>query len=318
MIISASRRTDIPAYFGQWFINRINEGFLYTRNPRNYHQVSKIKLAADVVDSIVFWTKKPAPFMKYLQKLDSKGFNYYFQFTLTPYDKSIEVNLPDKERIIDSFIELSEAVGKDRVIWRYDPIVLTEKMTIDYHIEKFNYMLSRLCGYTEKCVISFLDMYSDTQKNMAALQLKPISESDIKVIGKEFAASAMDHNISLETCAEKVDLSSLGISHGRCIDDRLISEMLNKKIDASKDKNQRQECGCITSTDIGVYNTCMNGCSYCYANFNKAAVKNNFMKHDVNSPFLIGNLMEDDKITDKKQESYISKDSISKPISFSL
>lgn len=318
MIISASRRTDIPAYFGQWFINRINEGFLYTRNPRNYHQVSKIKLAADVVDSIVFWTKNPAPFMKYLQKLDSKGFNYYFQFTLTPYDKSIEVNLPDKERIIDSFIELSEAVGKDRVIWRYDPIVLTEKMTIDYHIEKFNYMLSRLCGYTEKCVISFLDMYSDTQKNMAALQLKPISESDIKVIGKEFAASATDYNISLETCAEKADLSDLGISHGRCIDDRLISKMLNKKIDASKDKNQRQECGCVTSTDVGVYNTCMNGCSYCYANFNKAAVKNNFMKHDVKSPFLIGNLMEGDKIIDKKQESYISKDSVSKPISFSL
>lgn len=262
MIISVSRRTDIPAYFSQWFLNRISDGFVYVRNPMNYHQVSKVKLTNDVVDCIVFWTKNPAPMIKNIKKLD--GFNYYFQFTLTPYDELIEANLPDKEQIISTFIELSQIIGKEKVIWRYDPIILTENLTIDYHIEKFRYLLTKLGTHTEKCIISFLDIYSNTKKSMEKLNLKPISEKDMRIIGAEFVSLASKYNVKLETCAEKIDLQDLGISNGKCIDDKLISKILNQKLDVAKDKNQRQECGCITSIDIGMYNTCMNNCSYCY------------------------------------------------------
>lgn len=308
MIISASRRTDIPAYYGEWFMNRIAEGFLYVRNPMNYHQVSKVKLSKDVVDCIVFWTKYPAPFMKYLNKIDN--YNYYFQFTLTPYDKSIEANLPDKEEIINTFIHLSKIIGKEKIIWRYDPIILSQELTIDYHLEKFKYLLTKLNGYTEKCIISFLDIYSNTEKNMRNLNIKPISENDMRILGTEFIKLAQNYDIKLESCAEKANLLDIGISHGKCIDDKLISRITNHNINISKDKNQREQCGCITSIDIGMYNTCMNNCSYCYANFNKGAVKTNFPKHNINSPLLIGELMEKDKITERKMESYISSNKV--------
>lgn len=143
----------------------------------NYHQVSKVNLSPDLVDCFVFWSKNPEPLIKNLDKI--KDYNFYFQFTLTPYDKTIEGNLPDKEKVIETFIKLSEIIGKDKVIWRYDPIILTDKLTLQYHMEKFQYLMERLNKYTEKCVISYLDNYSSTEKNMKNLNSKNITEDEM-------------------------------------------------------------------------------------------------------------------------------------------
>ena len=136
MILSVSRRTDIPNYYSEWFYNRIKEGFLYVRNPMNAHQVSEIKITPDVVDCIVFWTKNPLPMMKRLN--ETKDYNYYFQFTLTGYGNDVEVNLSNKKtEMIPVFQELSEKIGKQKVIWRYDPIFFSDRYTKEYHLKAF-------------------------------------------------------------------------------------------------------------------------------------------------------------------------------------
>lgn len=173
MILSVSRRTDIPAFYSDWFYNRIKEGYVLVRNPFNAHQVSRIKLSPEVIDCIVFWPKNPRAMMSRLSEL--KGYNYYFQFTLTSYDNTIEVNVPQKKYIIDTFIELSNMIGKDRIIWRYDPILLTDRYDKQYHYKWFDYLAKRLKDYTNKCIISFMDLYRKTERNLGHIQLKSIT-----------------------------------------------------------------------------------------------------------------------------------------------
>ncbi|KGG79828.1 hypothetical protein Y919_09610 [Caloranaerobacter azorensis H53214] len=302
MIISASRRTDIPAFYSEWFLNRIKEGYLLVRNPMNYHQVSKIILDPNIVDCIVFWTKNPKNMIDKLPLL--KDYKYYFQFTITSYDSSIETNVPRKKEIIETFIRLSNIIGKDRVIWRYDPILLNNKINEEYHYKYFEYLASKLYKYTNKCIISFLDMYKKTRNNIKYLNIKPLYKKDMIKIASGLMNICNKYNLKLETCAEEIELNDIGITHGKCIDDRLISKLwgINLKID--KDKNQRKICGCVSSIDIGTYNTCIHGCLYCYANFSEKSVKNNLKKHNPNSPLLLGNLEETDKIFIKKIESY--------------
>ena len=161
MIISASRRTDIPNYYSEWFFNRIKEGYVLVRNPMNISQVSKISLSPDVVDGIVFWTKNPLPILDRLEEL--REYTYYFQFTLTPYGKDVEPNVPSKnDLIIPSFRKLSERIGKERVVWRYDPILFNDKYTMDYHVKYFKTLAAKLHAYTEKCIVSILDFYQKT------------------------------------------------------------------------------------------------------------------------------------------------------------
>ena len=178
MIISASRRTDIPAYYPDWFYNRIREGYVCVRNPMNFHQVSRIDLSPDVVDGIVFWTKNPLPLMSRLEEL--RAYPFYFQFTLTPYGKDVEPGVPSKNDIIlPAFQELSRQIGPERVIWRYDPILLTDRYTMDYHITFFSQLARRLEGYARKCIISFVDLYRNTQSNMNGLGFAPLTEKEI-------------------------------------------------------------------------------------------------------------------------------------------
>jgi hypothetical protein len=286
MIISCSRRTDIPAFYSDWFLNRIREGHVHVRNPMNPKQVRKISLTPPDVDCLVFWTKDPAPMLDHLQPL--KDYNYYFQFTLTPYEKNIELNLPPKPQIIDTFLKLSDKVGKKRIIWRYDPILLSASINIDYHVDQFNELAKRLSGHTEKCIISFVDMYRHLQGKNAGLLFRSPDETEMRALAKKIVLLANENNIEVETCAEKIDLTDLGIEHGRCIDDRLISELTGRKLKFGKDKNQRELCGCVASVDIGEYNTCRHGCRYCYANSNQKKVEINHALHHSKSQFLIG------------------------------
>ena len=305
MILSVSRRTDIPAYFSHWFFQRLEEGYVLVRNPRNPHQVSRVELNPSVVDGIVFWTKTPLPMLDKLDRLQE--YAYYVQFTLTPYGQDIEPGVPSKGKVvIPTSQKLSEVVGPHRVIWRYDPILLSPKYTLEYHIRYFEELAKRLSPYTEKCVISFLDQYRKTQRNMKTFHLQVPTLESQDTLAKVFSQIAHSYGLQIETCAEGIDLESYGIQHSRCVDDRLFSRLLGRPLLAEKDRNQRQECGCAESIDIGVYNTCRNGCRYCYANFSPATVAANCTKCDPFSPLLLGQLGPEDKVVFRKTQSLLS------------
>lgn len=306
MILSVSRRTDIPNYYSEWFLNRIKEGYVYVRNPMNAHQISKIILSPEVIDCIVFWTKNPEPMFSRLDELDN--YKYYFQFTLTSYGNDIERNVPHKKKsMIPIFQKLSHKIGKEKVIWRYDPIIFTDKYNVEYHLKAFEQIAKELHGYTSKCVISLVDIYVKNKRNMKALNPFFLTGDELVSFGKEIAFIAGNHNIKVASCAETVDLSSCGIEHNCCIDKELIEKIIDCKIQADKDKNQRKECRCIESVEIGTYNTCRNGCRYCYANDSWESVSQNCELYDVNSPLLCGKISENDKITERKVKSLKEK-----------
>jgi len=302
MIISASRRTDIPAFYSDWFFKRLQEGYVLVRNPMNYHQVSKIILNPDVVDCIVFWTKNPAPMLNRIDEL--KDYNYYFQFTLNSYAKDIEPNVPVKDKeVIKTFLTLSSKIGRERVIWRYDPILLNEKYTIEYHLKYFEKLADHINGAFDHCVISFIDIYKKITNRIKSNSILEPSINDIDLIGKRFSEIARNRNFKIVSCAEKVDLSPYGIEHGKCIDDKLIEKIAGMPLNIGKDRNQRSECGCVESIDIGLYNTCLHGCKYCYANFSDISVASNTSSYDANSPLLCSQLSSEDKVTIRNVDS---------------
>lgn len=302
MILSVSRRTDIPNYYSEWFFNRIKEGFVYVRNPMNVHRVGKITISPEVVDCIVFWTKNPEPMINRLDELAE--YNYYFQFTLTGYGRDMECNvLHKKERMIPVFRELSKRIGKQKVIWRYDPIIFTRKYTPEYHLKAFEQIATALRGYTEKCVISFVDEYAKNKKNMELLDSYELDKSELLEFAKNISQIAKANGMSIGSCAESIDLDECGIEHNCCIDKALIEEITGIKLKAGKDKNQRQACGCMESVDIGTYNTCKNGCKYCYANYSEESVVKNCSTYAPDSPILCGVLDANDKITERKVKS---------------
>ncbi len=302
MILSVSRRTDVPNYYSDWFVNRIKEGFLYVRNPMNAHQISRIDLSPNVVDCIVFWTKNPVNMLEKLNYL--QDYVYYFQFTLTGYGKDIEPNFPNKrEVLIPTFKKLSEKIGKEKVIWRYDPIFINDKYTMDYHLKAFEEIAGNLAGYTEKAVISFVDLYAKTQRNMKKLGIRYMTNEEMISLSGKMAQIASKYNLVIEACAEQIDLQEVGIRHGSCIDKKLIEKLSGCELIGKKDKNQREACGCFESIEVGTYNTCLNGCKYCYANFNNDKVNANVKLYNQTSPLLCGNITSDDQVTDRKVKS---------------
>lgn len=299
MIISASRRTDIPNYYFDWFTNRLKERFVLVRNPMNYNQVSKIDLSPELVDCIVFWTKNPLPVLNKLNRL--KDYHYYFQFTLNAYGRDVECNVPSKSKnIMDTFKRLSDAIGPERVIWRYDPIFVNSKYSQEYHLEYFEKVAKELEHYTEKCIFSFIDFYPKIKSNLARLGALGLDDCQKCTMAETLQNIAGSYGLKLETCGESIDLSQLGIGHGKCIDDQLIEKIAGYSIVSNKDKNQRLECGCVESIDIGAYDTCRNGCKYCYANHSHTSLENNIQSYDVNSSILCSEIADSDKITERK------------------
>lgn len=264
----------------------------------NAHQISRIDLSPESVDCIVFWTKNPSEMLRKLDKL--KDYHFYFQFTLNSYGEDIEPNVPSKNNdVIATFQKLSEKIGSDKVVWRYDPILLNDKYTIEYHINYFGKLAGKLKGYSDKCVISFVDRYKKTVNNLKEFGLKEISHNEKHRIAEEISRIAYSNNLKIDTCAEDIDLSDLNISHAKCIDDELIEKITGYRLNLNKDKNQRSICGCVYSVDIGSYNTCRNACRYCYANFNQKMVNKNLNLHKLDSPLLYGDISNEDKVTEK-------------------
>lgn len=288
MIISCSRRTDIPAFYSDWFFNRLLTRDVTVRNPVNPKQVRRVSLAPEDVDCIVFWTKDPAPMLDRLALL--KNHPYYFQFTLTPYGPDIEPNLSPKAKIIDTFLRLSDKIGAHKVIWRLDPILLSKKIGIDFHIKRFYEVARRLDGYTQQCVISFIDMYRHIQNKTAELSVRPPAEAEMQQLTGQLVRIAAAANMLMKTCAENIDLADLGIEHGQCIDTGLISELTGRACNIAKDPNQRKLCGCAASVDVGAYNTCGHQCTYCYANVSPNQIEQNRSRHNDQSPLLIGEI----------------------------
>lgn len=302
MIISVSRRTDIPSYYSEWFFNRIGDGYVYVRNPMNFRRISEISLSPDVVDGIVFWTKNPAPMLGRLDEL--RDYTYYFQFTLTPYGTDVEKNVPSKtDIVIPAFQKLSSLIGKERVVWRYDPILLNEKYTMQYHIKFFQLFCDKLSRYTEKCTISFIDLYKNIQRRISQLGINALSHDQMEELMGQFSEIAKEHGIDIDTCAEEIDLSKFGIKRASCIDARRLERIGNYKLNIERDKNQRAACGCAASIDIGAYNTCKNGCVYCYANFNQTLVNECCGKHNPSAPLLYGEVSADDIVKTREMKS---------------
>ena len=306
MILSASRRTDIPAFYTEWFMDRVRDGHVMVRNPLNHHQISKVSLRPDVIDCIVFWTKDASPMLPYLEEID-RLYPFYFQYTLNAYDRSVEQHLPPLDERIETFRALSEAIGSDRVIWRYDPVLLSDTIDIDWHAKQFRHLADGLDGYTHTCVFSFIDIYDKIRKHIQALNIRACTVSEMNDLAGTFAGIAASHGLTLRTCAEEIDLSAYGIRHGRCIDGALIERLTGRALSAAKDKNQRDVCGCLESIDIGQYNTCRHGCRYCYANFNPASAKAFSDRHDPLSPLLVGQPESGDRITERKRKSLKTK-----------
>lgn len=301
MVISASRRTDIPALYASWFFNRLEAGYVLVRNPMVPSQVSRIALTFQAVDCFVFWSKNPKPFLSSLSKLD--GYSYYFQYTLNAYGRDVEPALPSLQARLDTFQELSEKIGKERVIWRYDPIFISERYGVLYHLEQFERLLEQLAPYTERCVISFIDQVK--QRNFNTWGIRGLSTDEMRSIARSFSKCAKDTGLSLETCAEVIDLDEFGILHGRCIDDELIQRICSKQVDAKKDVGQRKACGCVKSVDIGAYDTCSLGCVYCYATHENRPRK---VFHDVASPLLCSTLHEGDRVFERRESKQLYLD----------
>ena len=303
MIVSASRRTDIPAYYGQWLLNRLRERYVLVQNPYNKNRYAKVALSRDVVDCLVFWTKNPTPMLRHLREIDEMGHTYYFQFTLTPYAKEMEQRLPDKQRLLDVFCALSDAIGSGRVVWRYDPIIINESYTVDFHIKAFAQMAKQLRGHTKRCIISFVDCYRTMSTQVISELCGGISEEKIRLVAKAFGEIARENEMQIDSCAEETNLLQYGIGHGACIDKTIIEEIVGYTLNAGKDKNQRPACGCIESIDIGAYDSCIGGCRYCYAVKSVASAQKNSLLHDSASPCLIGTIGKESVVTERSVES---------------
>ena len=302
MIISASRRTDIPAFYSEWFMNRLREKKVMIQGPKTKGKYTEISLAPEVVDCIVFWTKNPSPLIPHLKEIDERGYPYYFQFTLNPYPARIEPHLPTKRQLVDVFRNLSIRIGMEKVIWRYDPIILTPDHPISYHVKTFEDMVKVLGKYTSRCVVSFLDIYESNRQALSELDAEFIDSDSRFILAREFSQIAQAYGLELYSCAEAVDWGNLKISHGACIDPQLISK-ISSPLKVKKDSNQRPACRCAESIDIGAYESCSHGCVYCYANYDLEAVLRHKEAHDPKSPLLIGWPKQQNQVIIKEIES---------------
>ena len=295
MILNISGRTDIVAFYSDWLMNRLDEGFIDVRNPFNPKMVSRIMM--DDVDLLFFCTKNPIPILNKLKEIKKK---VYFHVTLTSYKNDIEPNVPPKGKVIEAVKKLSAIIGKDNIVIRYDPIFISEEYSLDYHVKAFDRLCELLDGYVGKILIHFINDYKNVRNNYSVLKYRKLTENDYETIGRSFSESAKKHNIVVHTCNEERDLTEFGFIKDDCISKelafKLTGKIYKKKWKARKDL----VCQCVEMVDIGVYNSCKHFCKYCYANYDEKQVNDNYSKHNPKSSLLIGELSDDDIIKIRK------------------
>ena len=295
MILNVSGRTDIVAFYSKWFLNRLKEGNVDVRNPFNPNLVSRINF--DDVDLILFCTKNPIPIV---DKLGDIKIPYIFHVTITPYKDDIEPNLPSKSKIIEAVKKISTRVGIDNIYVRYDPIFISEKYNIEYHIKAFTKLCSLLKGYVKTIIVSFIDNYKNVRKNLPYLKYRSFTEEDYKLIGENFSKIAKDNNMVIQTCFEERNLTEYGFIKGECMSKELAFKLTGKTYKKWQAR-KGNACNCVELVDIGVYNSCNHLCKYCYANYDESKVKENINNHDINSSLLIGHINSDDIIKPRKK-----------------
>ena len=303
MIINTGQRTDIPAFFPEWLANRLREGVVCVRNPYNPTQVSRYKLNPQVVDVIGFCSKNPSPFFKHMDLLNDYGQFWYV--TMTGYGRDIEPYVPDKQKVMEDFKYLSKRVGLNSIGWRYDPIFIDEKYTVDFHLKKFEEMAANLEGYTRIVVISFIDIYEKVKRNFP--EARGVSADDKVYLGQRIVEIAAAHGMTVKPCAEGDFLQKYGADCRGCMTLADYENAIGKKLNPPKSKIQtaRPDCACFLGADIGTYDTCGHLCRYCYANNDVAQVAINRGLHNPKSQFLIGDFRPGDIIHDVEQKSWV-------------
>ena len=301
MIINTGQRTDIPAFYADWFVNRLKAGFVLVRIPYNPRSVTRYRLSPEVVDLIGFCTKNPAPMLPHMDLL--RPYGQFWYVTITPYGKEIEPGVPDKREVLDSFRRLSDIVGQDRMGWRYDPVFISGEDPAERHIRAFEYMAQTLSGYTHTAVISFVDLYEKTKRNFP--EVRTVTAEQRLLLGKAFAEIAGQYGMTVRPCGEGDELARFGADCSGCMTVAMYEQALGRRLKVPKTAPARKECACYLGGDIGAYNTCGHLCRYCYANYDTATVRKNLAAHDPESPLLIGHLEPGDQVHEAKQESWI-------------
>lgn len=300
MILNTGSRTDIPAYYSDWFYNRIKEGYVLSRNPFYPTQITKYLLNPEVIDLIVFCTKNPSPMLDRLPLLSS--FDTFWFVTITPYGKEIEPHVPSAKTVIDYFQKLSEQVGKERTSWRYDPIFVTGRYSVEYHIDQFHQMAKTLSDYTQQCVVSFIDLYEKTKRNFK--KVRRVSSAEQEKIIAAFSEIAKENNLQIHLCCENASLIRENVDADGCMSRAVLEKALGCRLHAPQKKMARKECSCLLGADIGAYNTCGHGCLYCYANYDNETVAQNRKLHNPASPLLVGELSNNDIVKQADQKSW--------------
>ena len=301
MIINTGGRTDTVQYYTEWLLRRFSEGYVLARNPLFPNKVTRYELSPDKVDCVVFCSKNYQPILSHVHKITDR-FNSYFHYTITAYGKDIEPGVPSIEKSIDTLIELSELVGRQRVSWRYDPVLLTEKYTVSHHLIIFERMAKVLAPYIDRCIFSYVEMYRKLKTNMP--EIIPLSDNDRNTLAQGFGAIAKRYGMSIQTCGTNGDYTGYGIHTSGCMTLEILGKANGIVFKTLKHKGMRQGCYCIESRDIGAYDTCLNGCKYCYANTNPQKALENYRFHDPASPLLLGQLNETDTVQQGAQKSF--------------
>ena len=300
MILNTGSRTDIPAYYSDWFYNRIEAGYVLVRNPYYPSQITKYQLSPDVIDVMVFCTKNPSPMLDRLSLLSA--FDTFWFVTITPYGAEIEPHVPPKEQVITSFRQLSAAIGSSRISWRYDPVLITDTYPIAHHIEQFHRMAEALSGYTTQCVVSFIDLYEKTKRNFRGI--RSVTKGEQEILIEAFSNIAKENGLQIHLCCENASLVRENVDADGCMSKAVLEKALGCRLDVPKKKTARSECSCLLGADIGAYNTCGHGCLYCYANYDMETVAKNRKLHNASSPLLIGELSEQDVVKSAEQKSW--------------
>jgi hypothetical protein len=293
MIVSVSRRTDVPAFYTDWFFHRLEAGRVRVPNPFNPNQVAEVDLRPQAVDCFVFWSKNPAPLLDRLDELDASHPRYYFLFTLNHYPAELEPGLPPVDRRLDLFRRLAGRLGPERVVWRYDPIVLSNRTDADFHRRTFQRLSKEVAGSTDRVIVSLISFYAKTRRRLAALapdhlfDQQAAERPETDALLSDLADMAAGRGMAMTACAAGRDIAHLGLTPGRCVDADLVNRLWNLNYPTQKHKGQRPDCGCAVSRDIGVNNTCLHHCAYCYAVTSPQAAKANYLRHDPRAETLI-------------------------------
>jgi len=292
MIISASRRTDVPAFYSDWFMKRLEAGHCRVPNPFNPLQVTIVSLKPEDVEVIVFWTRNASPLLPHLKDLELKGYRSTFLYTVMNNPGAVDPRCPSLKEALATFKALSDRIGPERVIWRYDPLVFTNATNPDFHKKTYETIAKELRGYTSRSIMSVVNLYKKVKKRLTALkeegiELAECGGEDFGELMRFMALVARDNAMSIQSCAQDKDLAEYGILPGKCIDDELIKKVFGLEVSHTKDPSQRKACGCVVSKDIGMYDTCLYGCAYCYATNSFEKAKENYRRHDPEAPSLI-------------------------------